>query len=188
MTLQVHSIIPESYSNGPGLRGVLWTQGCRFGCPGCFNPETHAPHLGSTMDVSAAAEKLLASPRIEGVTISGGEPLEQLPALLELLRLVKRSHARSVLLFTGFDRAEIQRLPGSQQRSLSELCDVMIVGRYQRSRRLARGLIGSTNKKFIFNTTRYAAEDLAEVPEAEVYLEPDGRVLLTGINPMRGEL
>ena len=38
----IHAIEPRSRANGPGARFVVWLQGCTLGCPGCFNPATHA--------------------------------------------------------------------------------------------------------------------------------------------------
>jgi pyruvate-formate lyase-activating enzyme len=43
MLLNLHALWPRSRANGPGVRMVLWLQGCTLGCPGCFNPATHAP-------------------------------------------------------------------------------------------------------------------------------------------------
>src|SRR3972149_712339 len=40
--LRLHALLPRSRANGPGMRAVIWFQGCTRGCPGCFNPETHA--------------------------------------------------------------------------------------------------------------------------------------------------
>ena len=74
MRFQLHAFEPASRANGPGLRAVVWFQGCTLGCPGCFNPATHASHGGATADtVSLANEILLAGEPIEGVSISGGD-------------------------------------------------------------------------------------------------------------------
>jgi anaerobic ribonucleoside-triphosphate reductase activating protein len=80
---------------------------------------------------------------IEGVSILGGEPLQQRRGVLALLQLIKTTRL-SVLLFSGFSLEEIRRMPEADQ--LFSLVDVLIAGRYDDTKRLARGLQGSTNK------------------------------------------
>ena len=54
----LHAFIPASRANGPGLRTVVFFQGCTLGCQGCFNPETHA-FRGAEVTVLAVAERVL---------------------------------------------------------------------------------------------------------------------------------
>ena len=181
--LTVRVIEPASRSNGPGWRTVLWTQGCTLNCSGCFNPETHSKMKGSLMPVSLVLQKVFLYPsRVEGITISGGEPLQQLPGLLAFLTEIRRTTDLSVLLFSGYDWAEINRMPKAD--SLLPLIDVIIAGRYIPNQRLARGLIGSSNKTVHFLTNRYSHADLTEVPEAEVILNQNGEIIFSGINPI----
>ena len=70
----VHALIPASRANGPGLRAVVFFQGCALGCPGCWNPEAH-PFRGTEVMVDAVAEQVLRAHNehpLEGVTFSGG--------------------------------------------------------------------------------------------------------------------
>ena len=62
--------------------------------------------------------------------------------------------------------------------------DVLIAGRYERRYHLGAGLLGSSNKKIHFLTPRYSARDLAAVPDAEVLIQPNGEVFLSGISPL----
>jgi anaerobic ribonucleoside-triphosphate reductase activating protein len=181
--LRVHACQPASLSNGPGLRGVIWLQGCTLACPGCFNPETHAKTSGEDWSI-AKAYSWLASlpPQVQGVTISGGEPLQQIPALTVFLSQVRATTSYSVVVFTGFDWDQVQRLPGSHE--LLEYIDVLIAGRYLQARRRSHGLIGSDNKTMHFLTGRYTAADFALIPEAEVILSADGEISFSGIDPL----
>src|SRR5262245_10990749 len=100
-TLRLHAFIPFSRANGPGTRAVIWSQGCTLNCPGCFNPETHSFKGGEEVSVDDLFRRLASiGERIEGITISGGEPLQQLHPLLAFLRRVRGETNLSVLLFT----------------------------------------------------------------------------------------
>ena len=80
----LHALIPASRANGPGLRAVVFFQGCSLGCPKCWNPKTH-PFHGAEVTVDAVVQEVLraqAQHAIEGVTFSGGEPMQQADSLL----------------------------------------------------------------------------------------------------------
>src|SRR5581483_9095005 len=125
--LRLHQFLPASRANGPGVRAVLWTQGCSLGCPGCFNPQTHSFSGGEVVAVEELFARLVGlGDRIEGVTLSGGEPLQQRPAVLSLLRRIRSETPLSVLVFTGFSWQEVQRFP--EVESLLACIDVLIAG------------------------------------------------------------
>ncbi len=182
-TLRVHHLEPSSQSNGPGSRAVLWLQGCTLNCPGCFNPHTH-PHWGgkiTPVDAIRARLESLAD-EIEGVTISGGEPLQQIQPLFHLLRQVRRRTNLSIILFTGYEISEIQVMPRADD--LLKQVDILIAGRYKPEMKVASGMVGSANKNVLYLTDRYTPRDLAAVPEAEILVNPDGSILVTGIFPL----
>ncbi len=182
--LSIHQIQPASLSNGPGWRAVIWLQGCTLACPGCFNPQTHAPMGGQLLAVDNLVKQIMAlQPSIEGITISGGEPLQQLTGLLAFLAQIRATSSLSCVLFSGYSWSEIQKMP--QANRLLSVIDVLIAGRYLENQRLAQGLIGSQNKTVHFLTSRYTPADLQAVPEAEVILTKNGEIIYTGINPAR---
>jgi anaerobic ribonucleoside-triphosphate reductase activating protein len=182
--LRLHTFIPQSYANGPGCRAVVWVQGCTLGCPGCFNPETHDFRGGEWVRVDALFERIYAlQGAIEGITVSGGEPFQQRPALLALLQRVRAETDLSVLVFTGYTWDEIQRF--RETAALLSCIDVLIAGRYDARLRLARDLRGSANKTVHLLTPRYSLHDLQLTPVSEVIIEPDGTVLISGIDPLR---
>lgn len=172
--LNLHALCPRSRANGPGVRMVLWLQGCTLGCPGCFNPATHLPEPRSQMPVEALVERIVAvAPGLEGITVSGGEPLQQPEALLAFLAAIR--------LFSAYTWHEIERLPLGPP-ILTHL-DVLIAGRYVQARHLAHGLRGSTNQTIHLLSERYTLQDLEHVPPAEVSIEATGTMLISGIDP-----
>ncbi len=180
--IRLHATLPQSRANGPGLRGVVWFQGCSLGCRGCFNPETHAPDTGTTVPVESLAREILESWRgIEGITVSGGEPFQQPRALAHLLREVRTHEPLSVLLFSGYRLEEIHEIAGSA--AVLDLTDVLIAGRFVPKLREARALIGSANQTAHFLTDRYGPEDLRSLPAAEIVIDATGRIVTSGIAP-----
>jgi len=180
--IRLHHTMPNSLVNGPGTRFVIWTQGCSFNCPGCFNPDTFSPSGGREETVENLSGQILeCQDRIEGITISGGEPLIQREALRQVLSLVHQTASLGVILFTGYTWVELQHLP--QIKALLNEIDLVIAGRFQLSNRLGASLMGSSNKTQHYLTSRYRASDL-DVPPAEVVISADGEIHLSGIDPL----
>lgn len=161
---------------------VVWFQGCSLGCPGCFNPKTH-PHKHRLL---VPVERLMSRLRgaiadLDGITISGGEPLEQAPALLRLLRMVSEQTELSVILFSGHTLEEIKALADGPE--ILCLVDVLIAGRFVEGLREPSGLLGSANQEIHFLSERYSPRDFAKVEPAEIRFDSDGRVSVSGIDP-----
>jgi anaerobic ribonucleoside-triphosphate reductase activating protein len=163
---------------------VLWLQGCTLGCPGCFNPETHPSSSGERWSMASAIDRIESvSLEVEGLTISGGEPLQQIIPLTAFLSRVRAATPLSIVAFTGFEWAEVQQMPAAP--ALLKIIDVLITGRYRQEQRVARGLAGSANKTLHFLTARYTLADFNTVPEAEIILSPGGKIALSGIDPLK---
>jgi anaerobic ribonucleoside-triphosphate reductase activating protein len=186
-TIQVHGFEPRSRANGPGNRAVLWFQGCTLACPGCYNPTTHSV-TQNPRTVGEIVADLATLTDIEGITISGGEPFQQVDGLVALLAAVKTELPHlSVVIFTGYTPNEwLRRLPRDDAlATVFECADVVIAGRYNRQQRIAKGLRASANKQFQFLSDRYTQADFARIPTAEVIISTSGLVTLTGINPLQ---
>lgn len=182
MQMRVHSFVPFTLANGPGRRCCLWLQGCTLACDGCFNPESHSKDEGKLYQVAEVFEWIKACKDIEGITVSGGEPLQQPEPLITLLERIKKETNLSVVLFSGFSTEELNR-SGLLAR-LNPLVDVLVAGRYAKEQNLQHGLIGSSNKDIHFLSDRYTKEDLDSVPVGEVIISQDGELVLSGIDPL----
>lgn len=182
--LRVHRFLSFSRANGPGIRAVVWVQGCSLGCPGCFNPGMHSPAGGEFASVDDLFERVVAlGGDIEGISVSGGEPLQQWRPLLALLQRVRRETQLSILMFTGYSWQELQRMP--EVEAVLACVDVLIAGRYDESLRAGDGLLGSENQTVHVLTGRYSERDLRSVPPAEVIVTADGDILVSGVDPVR---
>jgi anaerobic ribonucleoside-triphosphate reductase activating protein len=177
--LRVHGFEPRSAANGPGLRAVVWVQGCTLACPGCFNPDSHVRD-GDEVALDDLFERITAAGGIEGVTVSGGEPLQQRGPVLALLQRIRSETSLSTILFTGFRWEDVERMP--EAPALRECVDVLLAGRYEQERHVGAGLRGSSNKTVQLLSGRYTLEDLDSVPKSEIIIR-NGAIVSTGIDP-----
>lgn len=158
MLLRIAQTIPDTEAEGPGRRFAVWVQGCSLRCPGCCNPEMFAADRGGQLiEAAVLAERVLATPGIEGMSVLGGEPFEQATGVAELCRLV-RAGGRSVMVYSGFTLAELQARADAGP-ALGEI-DLLVDGRFEQGRpERARRWIGSSNQQLHFLTPRYAPDD-----------------------------
>lgn len=140
----------DSIVNGPGLRAVLWTQGCRQACPGCQNPETWTedPSVGATVTIEKVKEELRKLKGQSGITFCGGEPMLQCKALLEIAKFCHEELGWNVWSFTGL---VYERIPkgGIEWEFIKEL-DALIDGPFIMSQRdLTMKFRGSRNQRIL---------------------------------------
>ncbi len=183
MDLRIHAYEPLSRANGPGRRAVVWTQGCSIRCPGCFNPATHDPRGGRTVDTADLVQEMITqNEAIDGVTISGGEPTEQPEALLDLLTRLGTSRL-SRTMFSGHTLEQIRAMTHGPAL-LTEL-DVLIAGPFIQAAPSPLPLLGSQNQKIHFLSDRHTPDEIARIPRMEVVIHKDGTRSVTGFGPAR---
>lgn len=117
---------------GPGVRTVIWVQGCPLRCRECVAVEMLPFEGGTAIAVDALARRLLALASLEGLTLSGGEPFAQPEPLVALVNRVRAARPDlSVMSYSGFT---LERLRGRRatppQRALLERLDLLIDGPY----------------------------------------------------------
>ena len=124
-TLRIAGIERDSIVDGPGIRYVIFTQGCPHHCPGCHNPQTHDPAGGREADVEEIVRQIDADPLISGVTFSGGEPFLQAEALVPLAEAVK-AQGRNLMIYTGYRYEELMEMERPGVHRLLELADLLV--------------------------------------------------------------
>jgi pyruvate formate lyase activating enzyme len=106
MNGNIHSIETFGTVDGPGIRYVVFTQGCLLRCQFCHNADTWEIGTGKQMSVSEVIEDLTSYlPFIEtsggGITVSGGEPLLQIPFLIDLFKECKKRGIHTTIDSSG---------------------------------------------------------------------------------------
>ena len=146
--LNMAGLVRDSIVDGPGLRMVLFAQGCPHHCPGCHNPETWVFGGGKPMEEEDLFAVVRANPLCRGVTFSGGEPFAQAEGFARLGRMLKEA-GYEVASYTGYTFEQL--LEGSDdQRALLETIDVLIDGPFlQAERTLELSFRGSRNQRIL---------------------------------------
>lgn len=172
---------------GPGQRAVIWVQGCKFACPNCIVPESWDESAGELVPVTEIANWILAQSGIEGITISGGEPLLQAEALADLIDLVKSRVDLGVVCYTGFRWEHLLQQGTPKQKDLLQRVDLLIDGVYMEGQHGDLLWRGSTNQRLLPLSDRYG--DLVEQKLAaeersaglEFFLEATGEIQFVGV-------
>jgi anaerobic ribonucleoside-triphosphate reductase activating protein len=99
--IRIAGIINESIVDGPGIRMVVFAQGCKHNCMGCHNPHTHSFEGGEFVKIDRIIEDIKKNPLLDGVTFSGGEPFEQAEGFAELAKRINEM-GLNVMTYTGY--------------------------------------------------------------------------------------
>ena len=145
MDIRIAGIVPESIVDGDGIRYAVFMQGCQRHCEGCQNPATHALDGGKIIDTAEIIAAIKRNPLLAGITLTGGEPLLQIPAATEIAKATKNL-GLNVWCYTGFVFEEI---PAAAQELLNYV-DVLVDGPFILSQRdLELDFRGSRNQRII---------------------------------------
>ena len=145
MQIRIAGLVPESFVDGDGIRFAIFMQGCRRNCAGCHNPETHDLNGGRLVDTDEIISAIKKNPLLDGITLTGGEPLLQISAADELARAAK-NFGLSVWCYTGYT---FENLP-PEAEPLLENVDVLIDGEFiEGLRDLDLQFRGSRNQRVI---------------------------------------
>ena len=147
--LRLAGIEHESIVDGPGIRTVIFCQGCLRHCEGCHNPETWPLNTGELVSVDDAAAIVHSNPLCHGITFSGGEPFLQADELFKLAKKL-REDGYEIASYTGFTFEELLANGTQEQRDLLSVLDVLIDGSFILSERtLDLNFRGSSNQRIL---------------------------------------
>jgi anaerobic ribonucleoside-triphosphate reductase activating protein len=184
MMLNLANYLIGTRALGPYNRAVVWVQGCCFHCPGCISPEWIETKENRLVPAETVADLILSDATIEGLTISGGEPMLQAAALCDLIDHLKARRDMTIISFTGF-RIEklITHPPSMDVHRLLDKIDVLVDGQYVARLNNGKGLRGSTNQRIHHLTERLSGFDLENQNRSLEYFLHDGSLEMIGIPP-----
>jgi anaerobic ribonucleoside-triphosphate reductase activating protein len=177
LLLNVAAIRRHSRVNGPGMRSVVWVQGCSIRCPGCLNRHTHPHETVQLVDPQRLARQLLEVRDIDGLTLSGGEPFEQAEACA-VLAATYRASGRSVMVYSGYTFCRLSASKNNAVRDFLEQIDLLVAGPYVRHLACDGHLWrGSTNQTVHLLTDKLRHRiDFRKSSGAVVEVNTDGRL------------
>jgi anaerobic ribonucleoside-triphosphate reductase activating protein len=166
MLIRLAGIDKGSVVDGPGLRIVIFAQGCPHNCAGCHNADTHNLKGGYATNVDAVFTEVAAiferNKLIRGVTFSGGEPFGQSKEFALLAAKIK-SLGLNLVTYTGYTWEELMA-KGNKEPEIKALLaetDILIDGRYtEKERDLHLAYRGSRNQRIIDVKASLAAKEI----------------------------
>lgn len=147
--IRVAGIVNESIVDGPGIRLVVFVQGCQHNCKGCHNPETHSYEGGTLVTQEEIMERIKENPLLDGVTFSGGEPFDQAKELAELGEKIKELGLH-LITYTGYLYEKILIRENEDWSRLLRTTDVLVDGPFKiKERTFEKRFRGSLNQRII---------------------------------------
>ncbi|AYD41386.1 anaerobic ribonucleoside-triphosphate reductase activating protein [Clostridium fermenticellae] len=150
-TIRLAGISYESLVNGPGMRRVFFSQGCKHNCKGCFNPSTHSFDDGELKDMDELVNDIKQNPILHGVTFSGGDPLEQAEEFAYMGEKIKEL-GLDIWCYTGYKFEYIfeNRFEIKGWNRLLNCIDVLVDGRFEEKKYNPKlKFRGSSNQRII---------------------------------------
>lgn len=143
-------VVENEHLYGPGKRALLFLQGCSIHCEECVN--RHLWTFGGGKDASTdEIVNFCVENGVEGITLHGGEPLDQAKGLYPIVKALKEK-GLTVILFTGYNKKELT----PQQRRVWDLSDIIVCGRFDiKKRNVYLQFRGSTNQRIIRRNGKY---------------------------------
>lgn len=149
MEIRIFGTVEDSIVDGPGLRYSVFVQGCPHHCPGCHNPESHDFAGGRLTDTDTLTQPFRTNPLLDGLTLSGGEPMCQPEACRALAEAAHVAHL-NVWCYTGFTWEALQAEGDPARMALLQAVDVLVDGPFRLAERsLELKYCGSRNQRLI---------------------------------------
>lgn len=150
-------VVENEHLYGPGKRLLLFLKGCSLHCEGCVNQHLW-PFEGGTLVRSEELLELCSQNCVDGITIHGGEPLDQADELLALIKKVK-AKGLTIVLFTGYIKKELNQV----QSQVWDLADIVVAGRFEiAKRKVTLQFRGSTNQRVYTHPGPYKGYKVAD--------------------------
>lgn len=116
-------------ANGPGIRVSVFVTGCTHGCVNCFNVEYQRFDAGNVWTKKETQQVLtyLQNPAVKGLTLLGGEPMQNTEGLIPLVQAVKKFFPhKDIWVYSGFVYEQI--IKDKEKKKLLSICDILVDG------------------------------------------------------------
>lgn len=137
-------------NNGLGCRATLWIAGCTHHCPHCHNKKTWDFMSGKlfTNETKEELLKILSLPYIDGLTLSGGDPIDSYDDVLALVKEIKQILPdKTIWLYTGYEFAELSNTTNHQWKEILDYVDYVVDGLFQEDKKdVSLAFRGSSNQ------------------------------------------
>ncbi len=174
MNINISDLIFDSIVDGPGLRSVLFVQGCSHHCLGCHNMKTWHPDHGKTKSVDQIIQTILEHQN-PAFTFSGGEPFEQAKACCEIAKSLKENNY-NLWAYSGYTYEQILEDP--LKKSFLIHLDVLVDGQFVLDKKsLSLSFKGSSNQRIIDVKASLQANQIILFnlrPRLQSYRKPTG--------------
>lgn len=148
--IKISGIISESIVDGPGIRYVVFFQGCHHNCDGCQNTHSHSLDDGYLKNMDEIIDEINYNKLITGITISGGEPFLQPDKLFILLKKIKSIFNFSIIVYTGYLFEDLLKMDSHFIQKSLNIIDFIIDGRFEIDKKtLLSPFVGSWNQRVI---------------------------------------
>lgn len=146
--IQLAGFLDHSTVNGTGFRSVVFFSGCSLNCKGCHNKEMQDHQYGEAVSVEDIMKRIMKNkPLLDGVTISGGDPFEQIEGLTDLLKALKEENI-DVWVYTGRTK-ELLEMDDKNKEALN-LINTLVDGPFIEEMKTSHApFIGSTNQRIL---------------------------------------
>lgn len=168
--IRIAGVVRQSIVDGPGLRMVVFVQGCPLKCPGCHNAQAQDPAGGYDCKIEKILREFDRNPLLLGLTLSGGEPFCQAQQLVPLAQAI-HERGKTVWCYSGYTWEELMEMAGQSPavRELLMLCDVLVDGRYEETQKsLTLRFRGSRNQRILDVPRSLAAGEATEYQFDEI--------------------
>lgn len=150
--MKISGIVYDSIVDGEGIRNTIFISGCSHKCKNCHNPKTWDFNYGEEFNYDKQIEFIIKCKQnvlLDGITISGGDPMHSAKELLEFIELYKKHNpTHTIWIYSGFTYDELVK--NKYQNDVLKLCDVLVDGKYiDELRDITLNFRGSSNQRIL---------------------------------------
>ena len=154
--IQIAGIIEDSIVDGPGIRCVVFVQGCPHDCKGCHNQKAQDFIGGKFVDINKVAEKIIKA-KTDRITFSGGEPFCSAGELAQIADIVRRRKDIEIFTYTGYMYEELLAMAEQDRDIYRLLCatNYLVDGRFEIEKKTLNYFYRGSSNQRIFDITCY---------------------------------